>query len=262
MAFKRLKDVTPLKSVEYNSNESKQFLEFYNSQVEQKIAKDSEYVPSKSFAPSSIRCKRHQWFRLRGTKPDAVTNPDVSLKFIADIGTHCHRRVQENLSEFLKDDWVDVEQYLIENPPQYKYSVKKDGYETRIKVEDPPVKFSCDGLIKINGVVYLLEIKTSEASSMRSLIAPKPEHLDQIKCYCALLGISDAMAMYIDRQYGDVKCFTYHMSKTDVMQIVNVFEDVQLMVERNMIPEALPYGDKWCSSSYCKYYRTCRKWGK
>ena len=262
MAFRKVKDVSPLRDVTYNTPEAKQFLDSYNSVLFNKLLSKSRHVPSKSFAPSSIRCKRQQWFRLRGTVPDVVKEPDVTLDFIAGVGTHCHRDIQSNLSESLGDSWIDVPSYLEKNPPAYKYSVVQDGFETRVSVEYPPVKFSCDGLVELDGTVYLLEIKTSEAVSMKSLVAPKPEHLDQVMCYCTLLGVNDALVLYQDRQYGSLKCFTYHMKESDKQRIVNTFEDVQQCLSRNLVPEALPVGDKWCNSSYCRYYRSCKKWGR
>lgn len=262
MAFRRVKDISPLKGIEYNSVTAKEFLNIYKSNTISDLLEDSDHIPSASFAPSSIRCKRKQWFRLRGTVPDKVEEPDVTLNFIADIGTHCHRVIQENLSRYMGENWLDVKSYLEQNPPKYKYSVKSTGYETLVKVEDPPVRFSCDGLVKLDGVVYLLEVKTSEVNSMKSLVSPKEEHLDQIMCYCTLLGIDNALVLYQDRQYGSLKCFTYHMKDSDKQRIVNVFEEVQERVRRNMIPESLPPRDKWCNSSYCEYYRTCKKWGR
>lgn len=261
MAFRRVKDTSPLSSIKYNSPESKSFLDMYESNVYAALAEQEQRIPSKSFAPSSIRCARQQWFRLRGTKPDSVSCPDATLKFIADIGTHCHESVQRKLSSFLGDNWLDVETYLKFHAPAYKYTVRKNGYETQVRVEDPPVRFSCDGLIEFNDKVYLLEIKTSEAGAMKQLVGPKPEHLDQIMCYCTLMDVHDAMVLYQDRQYGECKCFTYHLSDRDKAKIVNTFEEVQSYVNRNIVPPALPVGDKWCNSSYCKYFKSCRKWG-
>lgn len=262
MAFRKACATSPLHDVVCNSVEAEKFLNAYNSKLNSKLVEQSKgYVPSKTFAPSSLRCMRQQWFRLRGTVPDKVSEPDATLSFIADIGTHCHENIQANLSEFLGDNWLDVEQYFKSNPPKYEYELQKLGYETRVSVKNPPVKFSCDGLVQVNGKVYLLEIKTSESSSMRSLIGPKPEHMDQIACYCTLMGLEDAIVLYQSRQYGDMKCFTYHLSSMDRSRIESTFSEVQKMVSKNMIPDALPVGDKWCNSSYCKYFKSCRKWG-
>lgn len=261
MSFRRVRDVSPLKEVAYNTPLAKQFLDKYKGYLSLELSKDLNYVPSRTFAPSSIRCKRQQWFRLRGTKPDVNVDPNVGLDFIASVGTHCHKRVQSQLSDMLKEDWLDVESYLSNNPPEYEYSVSSRGFETKVSVVDPPVRFAVDGLIRFDDKVHLLEIKTSEANSMRVLSSPKPEHVDQVVCYCTLLNLDDAIVLYQDRQYGSVKCFTYHVKFEDKERMKETFKDVLNHVSRNMIPEALPVGDKWCNSSYCKYFKTCRKWG-
>lgn len=261
MAFRKIQETSPLKEISYNSQESKNFLNMYTENLRESLLRDPEYIPNKSFTPSSIRCKRMNWFRLRGTKLDSVSEPDIVLKFIADIGTHCHETIQSKLKKYLKEDWLDVKDYLDSNPPSFKYELDQNGFETKIKVQDPPVRFSCDGIIRYHDKIYLLEIKTSEPKSMKSLVGPKSEHLDQVKCYCTLMGIDDAMVLYQDRQYGHMKCFTYHMKQSDKDQIVGIFEDVQNCVKKNIIPEGLPKGDKWCSPSYCPYYKKCRRWG-
>lgn len=261
MAFRSINEVSPLKDINYNSPDSKTFLEMYNDNLRDSLMPDADYIPRKAFTPSSIRCKRMNWFRLRGTKPDVSTNPDVVLDFIADIGTHCHKNIQTNLKTYLGNDWLNVDEYLKENPIDREYELKENGLETKIVFNDPPVRFSCDGLIRYNDIVYLLEIKTSEANSMRHLVGPKAEHLDQILCYCTLLNIDNAMVLYQDRQYGHIKCFTHLVTPVEKQRIVNTFEEVQLCVERNIPPEKLPKGDKWCSSSYCSYYNSCKRWG-
>ena len=260
MAFKKAVDVESAKKTTSNSSEASRFLDMYKQNVRDGLL-SYPHVPSKSFAPSSLRCMRQQWFRLRGTKPDLYAEPDVTLDFIADIGTHCHENIQSNLEKFLGEDWLDVESYLESQDIPYSYSCEKHGHETRIKVDYPPVKFACDGLIRFGSTVYLLEIKTSERKSMESLVMPKQEHLDQIKCYCTLLNVKDAMVMYQDRQYGSLKCFTYRLSDSDRSSILNTFSDVERYVNSNIVPPALPVGDKWCNSSYCRYFKTCRKWG-
>ena len=260
MAFKKAVDVAAAQNTVSNSSEASRFLAMYKTNVRDGLLSDM-HMPSKTFAPSSLRCKRQQWFRLRGTKPDVFNEPDVTLDFIADLGTHCHENIQSNLEKFLGDGWLDVESYLKDHNPGYSYTCEKSGYETRIKVDNPAIKFACDGLIRFEGEIYLLEIKTSERKSMEKLVMPKSEHLDQIKCYCTLLNVENAMVVYQDRQYGSLKCFTYHVSDDDRKYILDIFEDVYIHVKRNIVPSALPVGDKWCNSSYCRYFKTCRKWG-
>lgn len=260
MAFKKVNNTPSLNAIEYNSEEAKLFLNDYKACVEKDLLEKSEYTPSKTFAPSSIRCKRQQWFRLRGTAPDKVIKPDTTLNFIANVGTDCHKRVQQVIKEKMPDKWVNVVSYVSHNKPDFDYVLYEGEYEARIKFSNPPVNFSCDGLLNLNDTIYLLEIKTTEPTSMKSLVGIKSEHLDQVQTYCTLLNIDNAIVMYVDRLYGELKCFTYRLSDVDKRRVINTFEEVMLKVEQNIIPEGLPQGDKWCNASYCKYFKSCRRW--
>ena len=73
----------------FNSAASCDFIEMYEKYVEDKIASKNAEPKNKTFAPSSFRCPRISWFRLRGTQPDSIPKPDKTLDFTAQIGTFC-----------------------------------------------------------------------------------------------------------------------------------------------------------------------------
>ena len=248
----------------FNSSVSCSFLDRYEEFVDEKIRLDNERPSHKTFAPSSFRCDRRSWFRLRGVNPDKVKTVDRTLNFTAEIGTACHRIIQQNLVELLKDDWIPVDRYLSENPIPWKYELTpaEDSLETHVEIFDIPIRFSVDGIIRIDGKYYLLEIKTSEFSSWNDLTDPKSEHKDQILCYCALLGLSGAIVLYQDRQYGGFKCYEMKISEYDRDNVINRFYHVLDCVEKNIAPEGLPAGDKWCSSAYCPYVSKCMQYGR
>lgn len=244
----------------FNSATSSKLIEIYENQLDIKIQEESAKPKSQNFAPSSIRCPRISWFRLRGVPPDKVKKPDRVLKFSADIGTACHQIIQENLISALGDNWINVEEYLKSIDPQYKYSVEVQGFETRVSIEDPPIRFAVDGILKIEGQTYLLEIKSSDYNSWKNLANPKPHHRDQVICYASLLNIEKALMIYIDRMYGDLKCFEVEIPLSERDNTWKMFRYVQDMVEANIAPEKLPTGDRWCTPSMCNYYEKCKQW--
>ena len=207
-----------------------------------------------------MRCKRISWFRLRGVQPDIDSNPDLTLNFAADIGTACHRIIQENLIDQLGSDWISVEDYLKELNPNYSYKVEQSGFETQVEIEDPPIKFACDGILRINGEYYLLEIKSSEYSSFNDLTEPKSQHVDQIRCYSALLHLPRVLVLYIDRQYGSFKCFEIEVTTDEMTNVWNYFKEIQQLAKAMIAPPRLPKGDSWCTSSHCLYYKKCQEW--
>ena len=247
--------------VRFNSDVSAKFLSNYEDFVDNKIKSESLKKHHQTFAASSFRCNRLSWFRLRGVEPDGCRTVSRSLQFKADVGTACHRIIQSNLCEMFEDDWISVKDYLSENPIDHNYVITEDEYESQIEFTDIPIRFACDGLIRINGKYYLVEIKTSELSSFLDLSDIKPEHIDQIKCYMTLLKLHDAIVIYQDRVNGDMKCYTFHITDNDMNQIMNRFYYVLDMKEKNLAPEGLPVGDKWCSN-YCMYYKLCQEYGR
>lgn len=245
----------------FNSNNSSDFLDMYERAIDESILDGELHTPSRTFAPSQVRCKRISWFRLRGTPSEQETRVDRTLNFTAAIGTACHQNIQYLVSKKLGAGWIDPEEYLKSQNFSYKYNCTKNGYETQIEIFDPvPIKFAPDGIIFWKDKYWLLEIKTSEYSSFDKLTAPKPQHVDQIKCYATLLGIHNVLVLYQDRMYGGLKCYEVTVTDWDMQQTWAMFKDVQNCVSNNIAPEKLPAGDSWCSPSRCRYYNVCKEW--
>lgn len=245
----------------FNSSASSEFIEFYENLLDEKIKEKVSKPSSQTFAPSSFSCSRKSWFRLRGVNPDKPKSVDRTLNFTAQLGTACHVEIQKNLKSALGPDWISVKDFLDANPIPYTYTVEEDenGLETKVAIDNPPVHFACDGIIRWKGKIYLLEIKTSEYSSFNDLTDPKPIHLDQIKCYATLLGISNVLVLYQDRLYGNLKCYEVTVPDKDKQAILDEFKYVQFMVDANLAPEGLPSNDIRCSQ--CEYAKRCKEWG-
>ena len=248
-------------TMKFNSAISSDLHEMLEQGRIQKIKEERNTRSSKFIAPSSFRCRRIAWFRLRGCEKDRDDNPDTTLDFTTHVGTACHRLIQSTLSEVYPDCWVDVAEYLHKNGLN-DLSSEKDGYEYKIESTDPPVRFACDGVLSMSGKNYILEIKSSEYAAFNDLIEPKSQHIDQAKCYSAILRIPDILFVYIDRQYGSIKVFEVNFKQYELDQIVKDMRDIKEMADNCIAPEGLPKGDSWCTPSYCPYFAKCKEWGR
>ena len=249
--------------LKFNSSASSDLLTIYLNEVDREISERNNSPKHRTFAPSSFRCRRLNWFRLRGVQPDKIDIPDRELDFTASMGTACHELIQSKLISALGEDWITIDRYFSEfYHPDYKYTIETKGYETLIEIEDPPVRFACDGVIRIKDKIYLLEIKSSDQSSIRDLTAPKPRHVDQIKCYQSLLNVDNALVLYIDRQYGSLKCFELKIMQYEKDEVWNKMREIKHLAECGIAPEGLPKGDTWCTPSMCPYYEKCKQWGR
>ena len=151
----------------------------------------------------------------------------------------------------------------IDFPYDYSVEVSGDGLETKICIADPPINFACDGIVRYNDQLYLLEIKTSEFNSWSDMINPKSEHIDQVLCYSTLLKLEHILMMYQERQYGAIKCYELRVSPAQQQGVFDKINRVMNAVKTNIAPEGLPKGDKWCqNSSYCPYHEKCKEYGK
>ena len=256
MAFKVASSLT---SVKFNSAASSELLGNYLFAANAEIQSKNSEIRSKTFAPSSFRCKRLNWFRLRGVQPDKVDNPDLALDFTAKMGTACHEMIQSRLQK--TSLWVDPLNY-IQSLFGDDCIVEQAGYECRVELKSIPVKFACDGIVEIKGEKYLLEIKSCEHSTFEGMTEPRPYHIDQIKCYGTLLQLHKVLFMYIDRQYGEVKCFEYKLTQRDIQDVQDTFRIVIDCVDKNIAPDALHSGDRNCTPNMCPYYQKCKEWGR
>ena len=85
------------------------------------------------------------------------------------------------------------------------------------------------------------------------------QHIDQIKCYCSLLEINNALVLYQDRVYGETKCFEIYVQDYEMKQIFDRMNTVLDYVDKNIAPPKLISSDNWCK--YCKYNQKCKQWG-
>lgn len=256
MAFQPVEN---FKVARFNSALSSNFLDYYETSLDNFIKEQESEKPSQTFAPSSIRCKRVSWFRLRGVDPESEKRVDRGLQFTADIGTACHHIIQSTLIGSLGADWIDVGSYLEKINPPYKYTCEHLGFETRIEITDPPIKFAPDGVINFAGENRLLEIKTSDNKSFERLSGPKSNHIDQVKCYCTLLNLHSALMIYQDRQYGELKCYEVKVTDSDMQEIWQMFKEVREYVDKNIAPPKTS-DTRYCSPNYCRYYNRCKEW--
>lgn len=244
----------------FNSAISANFKDLYDNIVRERCKQDNNHLPSQTFAPSSFRCDRLSYFRLRGVPIDEDLPIDVALNFKADMGTHCHKIIQRNLKYSIGNQWVNVSDYLASHPLKHTCSISNfDEFETQLQFFNPPVKLSCDGLLNIGDVYYLLEIKTCEYQSFKKLSSPKDEHIDQVMCYCSLLELNHALVLYQERNSGEIKCFEVTVTDDEMQNIFDRMNRVLQYVEDNIAPPKLPTGDFWCT--YCKYRKRCSQWG-
>lgn len=253
-----------MKLIDIANNElpiEKQFLLDLTNSIE-KNAENENYIPSKTYKPSSMNCPRQMVYQVLGILP---TNTKLTYQFagICESGSDRHVRIQqaiENMKNILNIDceYIDVTEFVKQRNLIDLEIKGKDGMETKLYNRKYNISFMCDGIIKYKGKYYIFEFKTEIANKFYQRNAVDVSHYNQAKAYSLSFGIDRVLFIYENRDTLDKKA--YIMEITDEMrtEIVNKIEYCNSYVKDLKIPpKPIDVSKKACS--YCLYKEKCGK---
>lgn len=231
---------------------------------------EDNYVPSRSFKPSSIKCIRSGVYQCLGIPQDDTTQSQV-LYEICQNGTNTHLAIQENVCK-MKFGWKyeDVGQYVKEHnldleiiePSDFEHGV----YETKLYNKKYNVRFLCDGLLSYTNNrgkkdYMIFEIKTCGSGKFYGLRDVLDEHKQQAVCYCILLNLDKVLFFYSDRDMLGKKAFIFKPTKEEKEGLIKKLEYGNECVKENKIPFRPPQANnKFCSM--CNWYQICQSHGE
>lgn len=143
-----------------------------------------------TFHPSQLRngCERKMWYEIKGVEPTepfaGKVNSQVQLIF--DVGTWYHIYIQ----------------FLL-----FQSGVLKTS-ELEVKNEEMLIDGRADGLIEVDGVEYILEIKTINSFGFKKLTTkPKDDHHYQATIYAKNSKVDKIWFVYINKDTCEIKEF-------------------------------------------------------
>lgn len=220
--------------------------------------------PSKSYKPSSLGgCLRRCAFEKTGTPIDVGRSADPDGVGIMESGTDRHERIQKYVATVQKYypqcEWIDVEEYLKHHPQSGTRVVQKKGMETKLANDVLELSFMCDGIIKLNDVYYVIEIKTEASFKWQGRVKPEDKHEIQASCYAACLGIDRVIFLYEQRDLCKKKPFLYRVTENEKNEnVVHRIETCNSYIERGAWP---PMTNKQSECRYCPFTQICEKVG-
>lgn len=218
---------------------------------------------SPALSPSNLGCPRSAAFKLAGSLTGtSVETYENGLP--AAMGSFIHERIQKFLS--LNDMWVDVNTFISENPTLgiSVAEVQKHDGETSLvfsgirkgKKISPPFHFQCDGIVRIKGEYYIVEIKTETERAWENRVAPNPKHSKQAVAYSFLYGIDKVLWIYASREsFGTHrKIYLQQVNTVQIEGLKNLVQQIGTAVEKDDI-KSLP---KVKDCTYCAYKELCK----
>lgn len=244
---------------------------------------------SKYLSPSGLSCQVSCAFKLQGITTEPEKESFQSASFAA-AGEDRHKRIQEFLS--ITPYWVDVSKYIKEkglplkavvkvntkkyNTPERelpreidkddieeflsKYNlprdaIKEDEFETLLVHTSLPIRFKCDGILLIDGIYYILEIKTEGERKNNGRSTYDPKHQLQGKAYTWLFKIEKILWVYEGRDSLVQRFFVQLVTPKEKLEIRNY---IQKIVDNFNTPENLEKDETQCK--YCNYKKYCKKY--
>jgi hypothetical protein len=104
--------------------------------------------------------------------------------------------------------------------------------EVPIQNDEYQVKGHTDGIIELNGVKGILEIKSINSSGFYSLYSPKEDHLIQVNIYMFCTGIDRGVLLYECKDNQELKEFYVKRDETILQPILDKIRTVQQMIQQ------------------------------
>ena len=221
-------------------------------------AKPTKDVKSTFYKPSSLNCLRMMYYYRSGTKIDGADRPASSIG-ILQSGEDRHLRIQRAITHMKQNgfncEWIDVETYIKGNKLTNLEVVSKKEFETTVHNKELDLLFLCDGIVKINGAYFIVEIKTENSTSFYNRFAVAEEHKHQAACYSLSLNINKVIFIYENRDLCLKKVFLFTVPLALKNEVVGMIERCNEYVEKKELPIRLVC--KYCN--YCDYKTKCSK---
>jgi len=208
------------------------YLESLNKEVSRSLGK-------KAIHPSSISgCARAIVYEMLGVSEPEKTSPGTRRIF--DNGHGVHHRIESYLE---KAGLFDI---LPDGKP---------AREVRLKNEEYWIEGTADGILNIDGIKFVLEIKSINTWGFSTLDAPNWYYLDQIHLYFLCLGIPQGIFLYENKDTQVLREFVVEQDDERMGKILDKIRFIQQCVEKGNLPEmTCTCRDK---GKYCKFLNQC-----
>ncbi|MEK6904078.1 MAG: PD-(D/E)XK nuclease family protein [Nanoarchaeota archaeon] len=117
-----------------------------------------------------------------------------------------------------------------------------------------------DAIIEIEGEKYVVDFKSANTYTFRSLQAPKPEHIKQVQLYMHYLGIKKGLLFYECKNTQDIKEFPVDYDVNIVNEIIQEFYLLKSKIENNIVPDIPAWIEQW-KCERCPFLESCKKIG-
>lgn len=210
----------------------------------------------------SKMCPREEVLRhIHGVKK--YQSIEARLQRVFDFGTAIHEFVQNNwFSDWLIGEWQCISCGFIHpgrKPAACNESCRSEGFrykEITMILENEGISGHTDGVLDIDGKHVLLEIKTcsSKQYELITIMRKRPldQHLDQVQLYMWLLGVDEAVIIYLEKDESLLAEFSVKKDDSVAEKFLKRVQDARSGMVSGKPPER-----EICDSPTCSRAKAC-----
>ena len=225
------------------------------------IGKYYDGKPTRRYKPSSMNCLRSMYYQIIGADLDKQQQKSGDFFGICESGTDRHKRIQYAITQMqnygVDCEYIDVASYIEEKGIQNLVIEGQEEFETKVYDKDRNIIFLCDGLLRYNGELYILEIKTESSYKWLDRSYVDDKHRNQAYTYSLELGVDKVLFFYENRDVCTKKPYVLTVTDDDRKYIEKRVSDCDDYVSKHVVPPV----EEHITSRICQYcdYRTVCK---
>lgn len=119
-----------------------------------------------------------------------------------------------------------------------------------------------DAILCINGVNYILDIKSINSFIFKGMKEPKLDNTYQLQLYLHYFNIATGILLYIDKDRQDFKEFIINYDPMVVQPLLRGLKKLKANIDKNIVPKVhSEYPTHW-QCRYCRFKKVCDAVGK
>jgi CRISPR/Cas system-associated exonuclease Cas4 (RecB family) len=182
------------------------------------------YVQKRFYVTDAGKCPRSVFFKFKQAPCRAL---EARILRLFDHGNYIHELIVKALSgqNVLRGDEVNI-------PANNLISGRADA------------------LIQINGQDYIVDVKSINSISFRTLTEPSEEYIYQLQLYLHFFEIKQGFLLYVNKDTQDLKEFLIEYDQDLCNKLLDSLEELGKKIENNQVPIRL---NDWPSNGQCRY---------
>lgn len=129
--------------------------------------------------------------------------------------------------------------------------------EVPLEIPELNLEGHCDAIVQIDGVRYVVEIKSCNAGTFMSLREPKPAHRHQVNLYMKALGIKKGIVLYEYKDRHDLKEYVVDLDMAIHAEAVQSVGKITQCVRIGKPPPKEGNSPKDPACTWCNYVGVC-----